>query len=94
MSSKWRDRAECLGMDTNIFFDKYEDDQKLARSVDNICGRCKVNQECFATGVSQKEWGVWGGVYLKDGKIDKEFNAHKSREDWSDTWESLTMEVN
>lgn len=90
---RWRDDAECLGMDTNIFFDKYEDDQKFAKSVDSICGRCRVNKDCFAAGVSQKEWGVWGGVYLKDGKIDKEFNAHKTKEDWSDTWESLTMEV-
>lgn len=90
---RWKDDAECLGMDTNIFFDKYEEDQSFAKSVDNICFRCKVNKECFATGVSQKEWGVWGGVYLKDGKIDKEFNAHKNKEDWFSTWESLTMEV-
>lgn len=80
-------------MDTNIFFDKYEDDNHLAKSVDNICNRCPVNQHCFAWGISNKEWGVWGGVYLKDGKIDKEFNAHKTKEDWFVTWESLTMEV-
>ena len=44
-------------------------------------------------GESNKEWGVWGGIYLKDGKIDKEFNAHKDKEDWFNVWESLTMEV-
>jgi len=90
---RWRDNAKCLGMDTNIFFDKYEDDQSIAKSIDSLCRSCKVNKTCFAVGVSQKEWGVWGGVYLKDGKIDKEFNAHKNRDNWSDTWESLTMEV-
>ena len=41
---------------------------------------------------SNKEWGVWGGVYLKEGKIDKEFNQHKDKESWFDTWKSLTME--
>lgn len=80
-------------MDTNLFFDKYEEDNHLAKSVDNICNRCKVNQQCFAAGVSNKEWGVWGGVYLKDGKIDREFNAHKTKDDWFTTWETLTMEV-
>jgi len=80
-------------MDTNIFFDKYEEDNHLASSVDNICQHCPVNKNCFAWGVSNKEWGVWGGIYLKDGKIDKEFNAHKSKEDWFSSWESLTMEI-
>jgi hypothetical protein len=87
-----QDNAKCLGMDTNLFFDKYEEEPDIAKSVDLLCRRCPVNQDCFAWGISQKEWGVWGGIYLKDGKIDREFNAHKSRGDWSDTWESLTME--
>ena len=90
---RWKDEAECLNMDTNIFFDKYEEDHHLASSVDHICQRCPVNKNCFAWGVSNKEWGVWGGIYLKDGKIDKEFNAHKDKEDWFNVWESLTMEV-
>ena len=90
---RWKDDAECLNMDTNFFFDKYEEDQHLASSVDHICQRCPVNKNCFAWGVSNKEWGVWGGIYLKDGKIDKEFNAHKNKEDWFNVWESLTMEV-
>lgn len=80
-------------MDTNLFFDKYEEDRYLASSVDRICQKCPVNQDCFAWGISNKEWGVWGGIYLKDGKIDKEFNASKTREDWFSTWESLTMEI-
>ena len=90
---RWKDNAECLGMDTNLFFDKYEEDPHVAKAVDRICQRCPVNQDCFASGISQKEWGVWGGVYLKDGKIDREFNAHKTKDDWFTTWETLTMEV-
>lgn len=90
---RWKDEAKCLNMDTNIFFDKYEEDQHLASSVDSICHGCPVNKNCFAWGVSNKEWGVWGGIYLKDGKIDKEFNAHKDKEDWFNVWESLTMET-
>ena len=90
---RWKDKGECLGMDTNLFFDKYEEDDHLAKSVDHICQRCPIRKECFAHGVSSREWGVWGGVYLKDGKIDKEFNRHKTKADWAITWESLTMET-
>lgn len=90
---KWKDDAKCLGMDTNLFFDKYEEDHSIARAVDKLCQLCPVNRTCFAVGVSNKEWGVHGGVYLKEGGIDKEFNSHKSKEDWYNVWQSLTMEV-
>jgi hypothetical protein len=90
---KWQDDAKCLGMDTNIFFDKYEEDHAIARAVDKLCQGCPVNKTCFAVAVSNKDWGVHGGVYLKDGVIDKEFNAHKSKDDWFNTWESLTMDM-
>jgi hypothetical protein len=89
---KWKDNAKCLGMDNNLFFDSYEEDDKLAASIDKLCQSCPVNKMCFAVGVSNKEWGVHGGVYLKDGTIDKEFNKHKSKKEWFDTWKSLTME--
>jgi len=91
--SKWRAKAKCLGMDTNIFFDKYEEDKSMSVTIDKFCRKCPVRQECFAVGVSNKEWGVWGGVYLKEGKIDKEFNLHKEKQDWFETWKSLTMEA-
>jgi hypothetical protein len=89
---KWKDEAKCLGMDTNLFFDSYEEDKFLAASIDKLCQSCPVNNKCFAVGVSGKEWGVHGGVYLKDGIIDKEHNSHKSKQDWFETWKSLTME--
>jgi hypothetical protein len=90
---KWKDEAKCLGMDTNLFFDKYEEDHSIARAIDKLCQSCPVNKTCFAVAVSSKEWGVHGGVYLKEGNIDKEFNSHKSKQDWYDIWESLTMDT-
>lgn len=90
--NKWKDNAKCLGMDTNLFFDLYEEDKTLAKSIDVLCMSCPVNRQCFAVGVSNKEWGVHGAVYLKDGTMDKEFNSHKTKKDWFDVWKSLTME--
>lgn len=88
----WKEEALCLGYDTNFFFDKYEEDEQFRPAIDKICSTCPVMKECFVAGVSQKEWGVWGGIYFEGGKISKEFNSHKSKDDWSDTWENLTMD--
>jgi hypothetical protein len=49
-------------------------------------------QTCFAVGVSSKEYGVWGGIYLEAGAISKEFNSHKTESDWGNTWKHLTTE--
>lgn len=89
---EWKDDSACLDYDTNIFFEKYEDDENLRFAIDNLCSGCIVRKQCFAIGVSQKEWGVWGGIYLEGGSISKEFTKHKDKQDWSETWQSLTMD--
>lgn len=88
----WKDNAACLGLENNLFFDKYEEDTNVRPIVDSICGSCPVRKTCFAVGVSSKEWGVWGGIYLEGGDISREFNNHRNKNGWANTWESLTME--
>jgi hypothetical protein len=89
----WKDDAACLGLDTNLFFDKYEEDPLIREAVDSICSGCPVAKQCFAVGISGKEWGVWGGIFLDTGSISREFNNHKTKKDWAATWQSLTMEA-
>lgn len=88
----WKDGAACLGLDTNIFFDKYEEVLEIRTIVDPICQGCPVSKTCFAVGVSGKEYGVWGGVFLELGGISREFNKHKTKQDWANTWQALTMD--
>lgn len=88
----WKYDGLCVGYDTNLFFDKYEENEKLRPAIDKLCSTCPVARICFAVGVSNKEWGVWGGIYLENGKISKEFGSHRSKEDWADTWQYLTMD--
>lgn len=89
---QWKDDASCLDYDTDIFFDKYEEDEKLRPAIDAMCNACPVQNNCFAVGVSGKEWGVWGGIYLENGDISREFSKHKTKKDWGTTWQSLTTE--
>lgn len=88
----WKDNALCLGSDTNDYFDTYEEKPETREFVDSLCRTCSVARTCFANGVSGKEWGIWGGVYLQDGEISKEFNNHKTKKDWSYMWQALTTE--
>jgi hypothetical protein len=87
---KWKNQASCLDYDTNLFFDKYEEDETLRPAVESICESCPVRRQCFAVGVSQKEWGVWGGIYLENGGISREFSRHRDKQDWANTWQTLT----
>jgi hypothetical protein len=85
--------ALCLNMDSNLFFDKYEEQEDVQNYVDSLCIKCSVQRQCLAYAVSNQEWGVWGGVYFENGKISKEFNSHKSKEDWFNIWYGITLET-
>ena len=89
---KWKDSASCLEYDTNLFFDKYEEEPGLRLAIDSLCLSCPVSKTCFAVGVSSKEYGVWGGIYLEAGVISKEFNDHKTSDHWAATWQQLTTD--
>jgi hypothetical protein len=78
----WYDLAACKGMDTNLFFDKYEIDINIANSVDSACLSCPVSKICYENGVANNDHGVWGGIYLNSGSIDKSKNIHKTQETW------------
>lgn len=88
----WKDDASCLSLETNLFFEKYEEDSNLRLAIDSMCSSCPVSRKCFSVGISGKEWGVWGGVYLESGEISREFNNHKTKTDWAQTWKTLTMD--
>jgi hypothetical protein len=89
---KFDEKALCLNMDTNLFFDQYEENSEVSKKVDLLCIKCPAQRQCLAYGVSNSEWGVWGGVYLEGGKISKEFNSHKEKTDWFSIWSGITME--
>jgi hypothetical protein len=78
----WWHLAVCRGMDTNLFYDKYEADTNIAKNIDEACLSCPVVKMCHDSGVENDEYGVWGGVYLNSGEIDKSKNLHKSAETW------------
>lgn len=83
---KWHQLAACGGItvspNTDYFFDNYESDQVVAQQTDQMCLHCPVIKECFMAGKSEKAFGVWGGIYMDLGRVDKKYNAHKTEEIW------------
>lgn len=89
----WKESASCLSYDVNIFFETYEENENIRPAVEKLCSGCPVARQCFAVGISQKEYGVWGGVYLEHGKVSREFGRHKNKKQWAETWKRLTNDV-
>ena len=89
---KFDESRLCLNMDTNLFFEKYEEEKDVAEYVDNLCAMCPSQRKCLAYGISNQEWGVWGGVYIEQGKISREFNKHKDNDAWFKIWSNATMD--
>lgn len=79
---EWWHLAICSGMDTNLFYEKYEADPNIAKNIDEACLSCPVVNMCYESGIQNSEYGVWGGVYLNSGAIDKARNIHKTPEVW------------
>ena len=78
----WWHLAVCRGMDTNLFYEKYEADSNIAKSIDEACLSCPVIKMCYESGIENDEHGIWGGVYLNSGSIDKARNIHKTQDVW------------
>ncbi len=59
----WIDRAECNGLDTELFYDTHNRAQAAAKAV---CARCPVLAECHDAWVTMprhaREHGVWFGT--------------------------------
>lgn len=80
---KWYHLAACKNMDVNFFYDTYEVDAESAKQIDQMCLHCPVIRQCYKEGVAGKEKGVWGGIYLNLGRVDNDYNKHKTDDIWA-----------
>jgi WhiB family transcriptional regulator, redox-sensing transcriptional regulator len=65
----WRDRAKCLGEDTELFFPLTA--PLPSGDALRLCAVCPVTAECDAWAEGHGErWGVWGGK-------DREFSRRR-----------------
>ena len=56
----WQERANCLGVDPDLFFPERGASTKEAKAV---CGGCEVKAECLEYALRHGEkFGIWGGL--------------------------------
>ena len=60
------EKAECLGMDTDLFY-RIEEERnstayKYINAVRSVCGRCPIQMDCLAYAFGNENFGVWGGL--------------------------------
>jgi WhiB family redox-sensing transcriptional regulator len=59
-SNRWQERANCLGVDPDLFFPERGASTREAKSV---CRGCEVRVECLEYALAQGEkFGIWGGL--------------------------------
>src|SRR5258705_13711775 len=59
-AGRWQERANCLGVDPDLFFPERGASTKEAKGV---CGGCEVRTECLEYALRHGEkFGIWGGM--------------------------------
>ncbi len=57
---RWQERANCLGVDPDLFFPERGASTREAKGV---CGSCEVRAECLEYALDHAEkFGIWGGL--------------------------------
>jgi WhiB family transcriptional regulator, redox-sensing transcriptional regulator len=57
---RWQERANCLGVDPDLFFPERGASTKEAKAV---CRGCEVRADCLEYALSNGEkFGIWGGL--------------------------------
>lgn len=69
--------SECE--DPELFFptltpgrggNQYQIRRSVTIARQGYCGKCPIQAECLAMGLSNREnWGIWGGVYIPVKKL-------------------------
>lgn len=85
----WHHLAICKGQSIWRFYDGYESSPRIAKQTDQMCLSCPVRKQCLEAGIDENEWGVWGGIYLSNGKVDQNKNSHKTPEVWDEIREGI-----
>lgn len=74
----WQSRANCMGVDPDLFFPERGASTREAKEV---CKGCVVRDECleFALANSEK-FGIWGGMSERERRRVRRSRAQAARE--------------
>jgi len=73
-------KANCKDQPTIWWFPEWPPTREKTRQwkqAKAICSECDMKKECLAYGQSTYSYGIWGGVTLQNGRIDKRKKEQK-----------------
>lgn len=74
---EWRDRANCLGVDTDLFFPARGESTREAKAV---CAGCVVRDDCLEFALTNAErFGIWGGHSERERRRMRHQRATQAR---------------
>ena len=66
IEENWQDDANCLGVDTNLF---YPERGASTREAKEVCRGCVVRADCLEFALQNGEkFGIWGGLTERERK--------------------------
>jgi len=75
---RWQERANCLGVDPDLFFPERGASTREAKSV---CGSCEVRLDCLEYAlVNGEKFGIWGGLSERERRRLRRQRALARRE--------------
>jgi WhiB family transcriptional regulator, redox-sensing transcriptional regulator len=75
----WRNKAECKGMDTNLFMPE-RGETTAARLAIKTCATCSVRWNCLMAGMDERI-GVWGGLSERQRRqLRPHWNRHNAEQ--------------
>jgi WhiB family redox-sensing transcriptional regulator len=73
----WQDQANCLGVDTDLFF---RERGASTREAKEVCKGCIVRGECLEYALANGEkFGIWGGLSERERRRLRRQRAQDSR---------------
>jgi WhiB family transcriptional regulator, redox-sensing transcriptional regulator len=73
----WQDRANCLGVDPDLFFPERGASTREAKEV---CRGCVVRAECLEFALQNGErFGIWGGLSERERRRIRRQRAQAAR---------------
>jgi hypothetical protein len=75
----WKLDAKCLNLDTNFFFDKYEEDLDLRQAIDSLCQSCPYKGSALQVPLVGKSGESGEGFTLKRVRYQKSLTIIKTR---------------
>lgn len=73
-AASWRDRANCLGLDVDMFFPSAGG--PLGDEARAVCAACEVREDCQNYAIENAErYGIWGGMTARELRRRRQANG-------------------